>query len=106
MHYTAIGTAATDRSKVGFVFAKQPPEKRVARIVAANTSFKIPPGADDYRVEASATLQSDTDLVSLKPHMHLRGKWMEFRAVYPSGESETLLRVPFQLAIGVCAGSA
>jgi hypothetical protein len=94
MHYTANGTAVKDRSKIGFVFAKQPPEKRVARIFAANTSFAIPAGADDYRVEASTTLQNDTDLVSLKPHMHLRGKWMEFSAVYPTGEKEILLRVP------------
>jgi len=94
MHYTANGTSVKDRSKIGFVFAKQPPEKRVARIFAANTSFAIPPGADDYRVEAATTLQNETELVSLKPHMHLRGKWMEFRAVYPTGEKEILLRVP------------
>src|ERR1019366_8734925 len=88
------GMAGTDRSKIGFVFAKQAPEKRVARILAANTTFAIPPGAEDYRVDASTTLQTDTELVSLKPHMHLRGKWMEFRAVYPTGEREGLLRVP------------
>jgi hypothetical protein len=27
------------------------------------------------------------------PHMHLRGKDFEFRAIYPNGESEVLLRV-------------
>jgi hypothetical protein len=66
----------------------------VARIYAANNQFVIPAGAGDYRVEASTTLKSDVELVSLKPHMHLRGKWMEFRAVYPTGEKETLLSVP------------
>ena len=94
MHYTSNGTAGKDRSKIGFVFAPQAVQKRVARILAANTSFAIPPGAGAYRVEASTTLQNDTELVSLKPHMHLRGKWMEFRAVYPTGEKEILLRVP------------
>lgn len=94
MHYTANGSSGKDRSKVGFVFAKQTPEKRVARIFAANTKFVIPPGAADHRVEASTTLQENTELVSLKPHMHSRGKWMEFRAVYPTGEKEVLLSVP------------
>jgi hypothetical protein len=45
-------------------------------------------------VEASVTLQAESELVSLKPHMHLRGKSMEFRAVYPTGEKEILLIVP------------
>jgi hypothetical protein len=94
MHYTANGAAGRDRSKVGFVFAKAAPEERVARISAVNTTFAIPAGASDYRVEAATKLASDTVLVSLKPHMHLRGKWMEFRAVYPTGEKEILLRVP------------
>ncbi|MGA2713790.1 MAG: cytochrome c [Bryobacteraceae bacterium] len=94
LHYTPNGTALKDRTKIGFVFAKTPPEKRVARIYAANNSFTIPPGAQEYRVEASTTLQADSVLVSLKPHMHLRGKSMEFRAVYPTGEKEILLNVP------------
>ena len=28
------------------------------------------------------------------PHMHLRGKSFEYRAIYPNGESEILLTVP------------
>jgi hypothetical protein len=94
IHYTANGTATKDRTKFGMVLAKEPPEMRVARIYAANNTFVIPPGAGDYHVEASTTLQQETTLVSLKPHMHLRGKWMEFRAVYPNGEKEVLLNVP------------
>jgi hypothetical protein len=30
----------------------------------------------------------------LQPHMHMRGKDMEIRFEYPTGESETLLKVP------------
>ncbi len=95
MHYTPNGTALKDRSKIGFVFAKTPPEKRVARIYAANNSFTIPPGsARISRGSLHHAVQADSELVSLKPHMHLRGKSMEFRAVYPTGEKEILLNVP------------
>ena len=94
MHYTANGTATKDRTKFGMVLAKQQPSMRVARIYTANNTFVIPPGASDFKVESSTTLQQETTLVSLKPHMHLRGKSMEFRAVYPNGEKEVLLNVP------------
>ena len=94
IHYTANGTATKDRTKFGMVLAKEQPDMRVARIYAANNTLVIPPGAADYKVEVSATLQEETTLVSLKPHVHLRGKSMEFRAVYPNGEKEILLNVP------------
>ncbi|MEZ5352176.1 MAG: thiol-disulfide isomerase [Bryobacteraceae bacterium] len=94
MHYTATGKAARDQSKVGIVFAKQPPKQRVMTLAAANSRFVIPPGAPNHRVEGSITLHADTELVGLLPHMHLRGKAMEMRAVYPTGETEKLLWVP------------
>ncbi len=94
MHYTPNGKVLNDRTKVGIIFAKQPPEKRVSRVVAANATFVIPPMDPDYHVDGAITLATDAEIVSIKPHMHLRGKWMEVRAVYPTGEKETLLRVP------------
>src|ERR1039458_9889104 len=33
-------------------------------------------------------------VLSLWPHMHLRGKALQLRAVYPNGESEVLLGLP------------
>lgn len=48
------------------------------------------------------TLHADSELTGLCPHMHLRGKSMEYRAIYPDGGSELLLRVlRLQLAVGV-----
>jgi hypothetical protein len=83
-----------DKTKIGIIFAKNPPERRVSRVVAANQTFAIPPGDPDYHVDGAITLAQDAEIVSLKPHMHLRGKWMEFRAIYPTGEKEVLLSVP------------
>jgi hypothetical protein len=94
LHYTANGKATADKTKIGLVFAKEPPKQRVMTLPATNNKFVIPPGADNYRVDSQFTLQADTRLVGLMPHMHLRGKDFEYRAVYPTGESEVLLRVP------------
>ena len=94
LHYTANGKEATDRSKIGLIFAKEPPKHRVLTMGATNARFVIPANADHHQVDSTITLREDTQLVSLMPHMHLRGKDFEYRATFPTGESKTLLRVP------------
>jgi hypothetical protein len=61
---------------------------------ALNNSFRIPPGEPYHLVEAQVTFAHEATLLSMNPHMHLRGKSFEYRIVYPTGESEVLLRVP------------
>jgi hypothetical protein len=94
LHYTANGKPAADRSRVGFVFARTPPQKRVVSFSAFNDGFAIPPGAADYAVSGTGVLNVDAELIEVYPHMHLRGKAMNLTAVYPSGQREELLRVP------------
>ena len=94
MHYTTNGKAATDRTRVGFQFAKQPPAERVVNTLVTNRNLRIPAGAADHAVVARVTLQADSTLVAMFPHMHVRGKSFEYRATYPTGKSETLLSVP------------
>ena len=94
MHYTPHGHARTDRTRLGIVFAKQPPKERVLTLSAVNDTFRIPPGDPNYRVDASFEVGTDVKLASLHPHMHGRGKDFEYRVVYPSGKTDILLRVP------------
>jgi hypothetical protein len=94
MHFTANGTAGKDHSRIGIVFPKETPKVKVLTLAAANDQFTIPPGDPNYEVESKVTLQQDATLISLLPHMHLRGKDFEYRAVYPTGEKEILLKVP------------
>lgn len=94
VHYVPNGTPARDRSRIGFVFAKEPPVKRVFNFGIGNAGFVIPPGAPAHRVEGGETLLHDIELLAFNPHMHLRGKGMEYRAVYPNGKTEVLMRVP------------
>ncbi|HEY7825933.1 MAG TPA: cytochrome c [Candidatus Acidoferrales bacterium] len=93
MHYITNGRAASDRTKIGMVFSKQPPQERVLTLQLTNDHFVIPPGADDYRVEAHGTLPNDATLLSFLPHMHLRGKSFEYNIVRPDGSISPLLRV-------------
>ncbi len=94
MHYTANGKAGADRSRIGVIFAKQPPKERVFTANATNSKFVIPPGDPAYRADASITIQAPARLVDLMPHMHFRGKDFEYRLIYPTGETETVLSVP------------
>jgi len=94
LHYTANGKAGTDRSKVGLVYATEPPKERVFTLGAVNGKFKIPAGNANYQVESEFEMGTQVRLVSMQPHMHLRGKDFEYRVVYPTGEAETLLKVP------------
>ncbi|MGH9592707.1 MAG: thiol-disulfide isomerase, partial [Bryobacteraceae bacterium] len=94
IHYTPNGKAVEDQGKIGLVFAKQPPALRALTLMPANLSFKIPPGDPDYKVETKVTLPNGATILSLFPHMHLRGKAFEYRVTYPDGRTETLLQVP------------
>jgi mono/diheme cytochrome c family protein len=95
MHYTTHGHATNDQTSVGVVFAKKPPAQRVITLQLTNDHFVIPPGVDDYRVEARGTLPNDATLLSFFPHMHLRGKQFDYNIVGANGSIETLLRVNY-----------
>jgi len=95
MHYTPNGTAQQDRSYCGFVFADpQSVTKEVRVSSAVNAVFQIPPGEGNFPVKARTVFMQDTLLLTLMPHMHLRGKAFRYEATYPDGRSEVLLDVP------------
>ena len=94
IHYTTNGKPAKDRTKIGMVFATELPTQLVMRLLVLDRNFVIPPGVSDHPVKGVFTVQSDCELLSLRPHMHYRGKAMEMSAVYPDGRREALLSVP------------
>ena len=94
LHYTTNGKAATDKTKIGLTLATKAPKYRHYTANAATQNFEIPPNDPNYETQASLTFAEPVQLVWMMPHMHLRGKDFLFKAVYPTGESETLLSVP------------
>ena len=93
MHYTAVGQAVRDRTRIGIVFAKEAPKLAVLTLQMGNDKFVIPPEDPSYRVSVSGTLPNDALLISLFPHMHLRGKSFEYSIARPNGNIETLLKI-------------
>jgi peroxiredoxin/mono/diheme cytochrome c family protein len=96
LHYTPNGSPQTDISSIGLVFADK---DEVITHVAATTNtgtvdFEIPPNAPNYRIVARKKMAQDTLLLSLYPHMHLRGKSMKYEVNYPDGRHEVLIDVP------------
>ena len=94
MHYTANGTAVEDYSELGIYFAKEPPAQRVFTITPADSQLTIAPGDGNHRSFVWAELQAPARLISMQPHMHLRGKAYQIDAVYPDGRRDLLLKVP------------
>jgi hypothetical protein len=94
VHYTTNGAAATDRSKIGLIFTKEPPKSEIRTALIANAQFAIPAGDANHQIEAEATFTDNVKVWTLHPHMHLRGKDMTYTAIYPDGRQEIVLRVP------------
>jgi hypothetical protein len=94
LHYTPNGTPVDDQTKIGIIFAKEPPNERLMGGNSAAYRFSIPPGADNFEVDGTSTVAYDSYLYSMMPHAHLRGKSFEYRIVRPDGTSETVLKVP------------
>jgi len=96
-HYTPTGKDVVDRPLIGFTLAKTPPEKQWISygISGGGQNFAIPPNEANYLsppIEVEFT--TDVELVQMMPHMHLRGKDMTYKVLYPDGRQEVILNVP------------
>ncbi|MDX1934456.1 MAG: redoxin family protein [Capsulimonadales bacterium] len=93
IHYTPNGTATTDRTKIGLVFAETPPRSEVHTASIANLRFAIPPGADHHEVTAQLRVPTDVRVLSYLPHMRVRGKAARYEHTR-EGKTTTLLDIP------------
>jgi hypothetical protein len=96
IHYTPNGTAQTDLSKVGFWVADPKTiTHEIQTTSTVQTAFRIPPNNADYKTDAMQPEDlPECELLSMSPHMHVRGKSFRYTAVYPDKSREVLLDVP------------
>ena len=77
MHYTTNGKAATDRTSIGLIFAKEPPKRKVITTKAMNTQFVIPAGDANHEVTSSWT--APADVLSQRFHAAHAPSWQGFQ---------------------------
>ncbi len=94
MHYTTMGIPQTDQTEIGFYKLPGKPKLVLENHGAYNADFSIPPGDGQADTFGAYGVTNDSLLFAMSPHMHLRGSWMRYEALYPDGKRETLLSVP------------
>jgi hypothetical protein len=94
MHYTPNGKATTDRTRLGLIFAAEPPRHVLHVAGLSNPKLSIPPGAAHHPETATLRLPFDTTILSFLPHMHLRGQAARYEAIMADGTRRLLLDVP------------
>jgi hypothetical protein len=100
MHYTPTGSPQEDLTKIGMLFADPDEiEEETVTMIAINRNFRIPPRTKAYEVKASVEwMPHEGRILSLAPHMHLRGRSFRFVARRSSDgnedSEEILLDVP------------
>jgi thiol-disulfide isomerase/thioredoxin len=94
IHYVTLGEETTDQIQVGLSFAKEVVQKSLKHTLVNNRTIKIPPEAPHHKIAAIRELKSNITGYGLMTHMHLRGKDMTYRAIFPDGHDEMLLAIP------------
>jgi hypothetical protein len=98
MHYhkeRGPGTAMPDVSSVALKFYDKGDEVKPVHIesIGNRTGWEIPPFHENWEVGSARRFDRDVLLLSMMPHMHLRGKSCNYVAFYPDGTSEALLEI-------------
>jgi hypothetical protein len=88
MHYTSKAIHTKDQTEIRIVTSSERPRLRLLTLQMANYNIRILP-----RFRVSGTLPREALLVSLYPHMHLRGSGFEFQILRGPGQVDTLLNV-------------
>lgn len=104
LHYTPIGKAVTDATKIGFVVVKQEPQRQLIMKALKprgkegwndRQRFRIPAGNPNWEAPPKdAIFNIDTELAVMSIHMHEHGKDMKYMLMYPDGKVETVLNQP------------
>lgn len=90
-HYTPTGIEQTDQTKVGITFGDASTiTHEIYTLAGIDQEFEIPPHAANHQVKSHVPyLPQHATLLSIMPHMHVRGK--SFTLYHRSDDEETVL---------------
>ncbi|MCA8991623.1 MAG: redoxin domain-containing protein [Planctomycetaceae bacterium] len=96
VHYTPIGSVQEDLSSVGLIFTNPDEITHVVKTMeVAEHRFELQPNTDDQEVKAESKKSPvPIQLISLSPHMHVRGKTFKYEIELKNGKRKTLLDIP------------
>ena len=94
LHYTPNGQATVDRSSVGIRFAVTPPAREIHTNIMWQRELRIPAGKSWHEESSTYEFRDAARILSLMPHMHLRGVAAKYLLELPNGKKEMLLSVP------------
>ena len=94
MHYTPIGKAFTDNSKIAFYWAKEDPELVKRQIIIADPSIEIAPNQARWHETAYVQFPAPVQIYATQVHAHYRGYASKLTAIYPDGKEEIILNMP------------
>ncbi len=91
IRYRKNGEAATDRSRLGLYFAKEPVGKSVRHVTINAPATVIPPNAENHRIKTSYTITEPAEVVAIRPLLFPFVKSIEATAYRPDGAVEVLI---------------
>ncbi len=94
LHYTVSGREEEDITRLGIHLLDEVPAKAFKTRAIVHSKFQIPPHHPEYSQSDVTKIDKDILIYALNPHMHFRGKWMNFSLKHPDGREEALLSVP------------
>jgi hypothetical protein len=97
-HFHPTGKPESEKSLIGFYFAKKAPERTLTRIqmppsYSLFSGLDIPAGEKDFVIKDSYSLPVAIDAVGLGAHAHYLAKQMKMTATLPDGGVKTLLYI-------------
>lgn len=98
LHYTPNGESGqTDLSRVELKFSKTPAKHQILELPLGPNikDLKILPDDRNAQMVIEYELPKKADIVSFRPHMHMRGKSYKVERVRPGKEPETLISIPY-----------